>query len=53
MQVTIKLVACRDAGMMTYTYFWTLNSKSFGPYFNSDSEAKEWLAERLTTSIAV
>ena len=47
MQVTFKLVEYRDAGMMTYTYFWTLNSKHVGPYFNSESEAKDWLNERL------
>lgn len=53
MEVLLKLVEYRDAGMMTYTYFWTLNSKHIGPYFDSEVEAKEWLTERLAVRIAV
>ena len=48
MIITLKLVEYRDAGMMTFTYFWTLNSKTVGPYFNSEIEAKDWLNKRLT-----
>jgi len=46
-KVILELVQYRDAGMMTFTYFWTLNSKHVGPYFNSEGEAKDWLTERL------
>ena len=43
----------RDAGMMTFTYFWTYNRKNIGPYFDTEHEAKNWLAEKLAIDIAV
>ena len=52
-KVILELVEYRDAGMMTYTYFWTLNSKHVGPFFNSENEAKDWLTKRLAIDIAV
>jgi hypothetical protein len=52
-KVILELVEYRDAGMMTFTYFWTLNSKHVGPFFNSEIEAKDWLTKRLTIDIAV
>ena len=43
-----QLVSCRDAGMNSYTYFWTINKKIVSPYFNSEQEAKEWTHEDST-----
>lgn len=38
------LVKYRDAGMPTYTYFWITEKKTvYGPYFDSEAEANEWL----------
>ena len=37
-----KLIKYRDAGMNTYTYFWTIDKKVVSPYFDSENEAKEW-----------
>lgn len=38
------LVKYRDAGMPTYTYFWSTESNMvYGPYFDSEQEATEWL----------
>jgi hypothetical protein len=31
-----QLIKYRDAGMATYTYFWTINKKVVSPYFDSD-----------------
>ena len=37
------LESCRDTGMSTYTYFWTINKKVISPYFNTDTEANSWM----------
>ena len=37
------LESCRDTGMSTYTYFWTVNKKVISPYFNTDTEANDWM----------
>jgi hypothetical protein len=40
----LKLVKYRDAGLPSYTFFWVdENHKTFGPYFDSEEEAKQWL----------
>jgi hypothetical protein len=39
----MKLIQYRDAGLPTYTYFWTKDNKVFGPYFNSEKEAHDWI----------
>jgi hypothetical protein len=40
----MRLIKYRDAGMHTYTFFW-VDSKHrvVSPYFDSESEAKEWM----------
>jgi hypothetical protein len=38
-----KLIKYRDAGMATHTYFWTVNKKVVSPYFDSESEATDWM----------
>lgn len=43
-----KLIQYRDAGMATYTYFWTINKKVVSPYFDSEQQAKEWTYENST-----
>ena len=45
-----KLIQCRDAGMSTYTYFWTINKKIVSPYFDSEQQAKEWKYEDKSTT---
>ena len=45
-----KLIQCRDAGMATYTYFWTINKKVVSPYFDSEQQAKEWKYEDKSTT---
>lgn len=45
----IKLVKYRDAGMHTYTYFWSHDNKVVSPYFNSDEEAHEWMREKINS----
>jgi len=47
MSVEVKLIKYRDAGMHSYTYFWVLNGKTVSPYFDSDTEANNWLTEKL------
>jgi agmatine/peptidylarginine deiminase len=37
------LNSCRDTGMATYTYFWTIKQKVISPYFNSESDATDWM----------
>ena len=37
-----KLIKYRDAGMNTYTYFWTIDGRVVSPYFDHENEAKEW-----------
>jgi hypothetical protein len=38
-----KLNSCRDTGMATHTYFWTVNKKVVSPYFDSELEATDWM----------
>ena len=38
-----KLIMYRDAGMTTYTYFWTIDKKVISPYFNSETDATNWM----------
>lgn len=43
MNQEIKLIKYRDAGMHTYTFFWTDQSgKVVSPYFDSEEDANEW-----------
>jgi hypothetical protein len=44
-----KLIKYRDAGMSTYTYFWTLNGIVISPYFDDENKAKEWKYEDKST----
>jgi hypothetical protein len=40
----MKLIKYRDAGMSTYTYFWSgTGSKVVSPYFDSEKEATDWM----------
>jgi hypothetical protein len=41
-----ELIKYRDAGMNTYTYFWTIDKKVVSPYFDSENEAKEWYEDK-------
>lgn len=42
----MELVKYRDAGLPTFTYFWVdQNKRVVGPYFNSQQEALDWLAQ--------
>jgi hypothetical protein len=43
-----KLIKYRDAGMHSYTYFWTINGRVVSPYFDHETEAKEWKYEDST-----
>ena len=44
----LELVEYRDAGMRTFTYFWKLrDGRQFGPFFDSEEDAKRWLEETL------
>ena len=45
-----KLIKYRDAGMNTYTYFWTIDGRVVSPYFDHETDAKEWTYENSTTS---
>lgn len=45
-----KLIAYRDAGMTTYTYFWTIDGRVVSPYFDHEKEAKEWKYEDSSTT---
>ena len=45
-----QLIKYRDAGMATYTYFWTINKKVVSPYFDSEQQAKEWKYEDKSTT---
>ena len=42
-----KLVKYKDAGLPTYTYFWTVDDLVVGPYFDNEESANKWLDERL------
>ena len=40
----MKLIKYRDAGMQTYTYFWTKDTGgTISPFFDSEQEANDWL----------
>jgi hypothetical protein len=43
-----KLIKYRDAGMNTYTYFWTIDGRVVSPYFDDETTAKEWTNEDKT-----
>lgn len=43
----IVLVKYRDAGMPTYTYFYTINDKICSPYFDTSENAERWLSLKL------
>jgi hypothetical protein len=43
-----KLIKYRDAGMSTYTYFWTIDGRVVSPYFDDETTAKEWTYEDST-----
>jgi len=43
-----KLIKYRDAGMNTYTYFWTIDGRVVSPYFDHENQAKEWKYEDKT-----
>ena len=38
-----QLIKYRDAGMNSYTYFWSVNKKVVSPYFDSEVEATDWM----------
>ena len=46
----MQLVKYRDAGLPTHTYFWVdqLN-RVVGPYFDSEQEAQDWLAQNSSS----
>jgi hypothetical protein len=43
----MDLIKYRDAGMHTYTYFWTVDNRVVSPYLDTEKEAFDWL-ESLT-----
>jgi hypothetical protein len=45
-----KLIRYRDAGMHSYTYFWTIDGRVVSPYFDHEDQAKEWKYEDGTTN---
>jgi hypothetical protein len=46
----MELIKYRDAGLPTYTYFWVNEkNKVVSPYFNSEQEAQDWLAQNSTS----
>ncbi len=46
METEMRLIKYRDSGLHTYTYFWVLNDKVVSPYFDTETEAKEWADEQ-------
>jgi hypothetical protein len=42
------LESIRDPGLPTYTFFYTINNRIVSPYFNSSSEALEWLSDNVS-----
>lgn len=43
----MTLVKYRDAGMITYTFFYVNDKKQIvSPYFDTEREAEEWLSKR-------
>ena len=52
-EVEMELVKYRDAGMPTYTYFWTVKGRMIGPFFDSEKDAYKWrddATQRLDTN---
>ena len=46
----MKLIKYRDAGMSTYTYFWTdSGSRVISPYFDCEESAKAWTEDKLAS----
>jgi len=45
-----KLIRYRDAGMHSYTYFWTIDGRVVSPYFDHEDQAKEWKYENSTAT---
>jgi len=45
-----KLIKYRDAGMHSYTYFWTIDGRVVSPYFDDEITAKEWTYENKSTT---
>ena len=46
----MKLIKYRDAGLPTFTYFWVnKENRVVGPYFNSEQEAQDWLAQNTSS----
>lgn len=50
-EVCLTMVKYRDPGLPTYTYFWieSKNHTVVSPYFDTEDEAKNWLATALKT----
>ena len=47
-ETEMKLIKYRDAGMNTYTYFWTdSNHRVVSPYFDTEQEAQEWYGDKI------
>jgi len=46
----MQLVKYRDAGLPTHTFFWVdQKNRVVGPYFNSEHEAQDWLAQNTSS----
>ena len=46
----MKLIKYRDAGMSTYTYFWTdSGGRVISPYFDTEEEAQTWNEDKLVS----
>ena len=46
----MQLVKYRDAGLPTHTYFWVdQENRVIGPYFDSEQEAQDWLAQNSSS----
>ena len=41
-EVEMELIKYRDAGMPTYTYFWTVKGRMISPFFDSETDAHKW-----------
>jgi hypothetical protein len=43
----LELIKYRDGGMASYTYFWkNENNQLSSPFFNSETEALDWVKEK-------
>lgn len=48
MDTKYKLIKYRDAGMMTFTYFWTDDKEQIvGPFFDTEKLAEEWFLNNM------